>query len=463
MPHEVLVPPLGQTVDTVTLVTWYKGEGDVVREGELLFAIETDKATLDIEAQASGVLRRVTASEGDDVQALSAIALIVGPEEDGPEMEVTGQEVTEKQSAGGLSPPLDRATPGVGRPRASIMERLFVSPRARRLAEAESVPLESLSGTGPEGAIVARDVRAYLERQARRTITPVAERMAKEASLDWRQVQGSGPGGRVTKEDVAAAIGEAPGAEAPVAPVAEGITATAAREAQGGRPFNEPSVERPLEGIRAIIAERMAESTSRTARVTLMAEADASAMVALREQVTADGFAVSYNDLLLYVLGRALREHPALNASLEDHVVRQWKRIHVGLAVDTDRGLLVPVLRDVDEKRLEQLSQDTRDLIERVRTNKLRPEELTGGTFTLTNLGVFGIDAFTPIINLPETAILGVGRIKARPVAEGEQVVVRPMAWLCLTFDHRMVDGAPAARFFQRVVQLIEHPHLMHV
>jgi len=221
-------------------------------------------------------------------------------------------------------------------------------------------------------------------------------------------------------------------------------------------------MENPLQGVRAIIAERMAQSASETARVTLTADVDASALVSLREQLTLDGFAVSYNDLFLYILGRALREYPALSASLQGGVVRQWKRIHIGLAVDTDRGLLVPVLRDVDQKGLEDLSQETGDLIARARTSKLRPDELTGGTFTLTNLGMYGIDAFTPIINLPETAILGVGRIKARPVAEEGNVVVRPVVWLSLTFDHRVIDGAPAARFLQRVVQLVERPHLMH-
>ena len=451
MPHQVLVPPLGQTVDTVTLVTWYKEEGDEVQEGEPLFAIETDKATLDIEAQASGVLRRVTAAEGEEVKVLMAIALVARADERDV-ADVPGPGAPKGGPTGEMSSEPDRAGRVADRPAAPVGERLFVSPRARRLAEAEGVQLEGLSGTGPEGAIVERDVRAHLERRPRRTITPVAERMAEEAGLDWRQVQGSGPGGRITKADVAAA--EALEVERPgVIPVSE---------AAAQRPLNEPSLESPLQGVRAIIAQRMAESATTTARVTLMAEADASALVALRGELAADGYAVSYSDLFLYVSARALREHPALNASLEGGVVRQWKRIHIGLAVDTDRGLLVPVLRDVDGQRLEQLSGDSKDLIERARTRKLRPEELVGGTFTLTNLGMFGIDAFTPIINPPETAVLGVGRIKRRPVAEGETVVVRPVVWLSLTFDHRVVDGAPAARFLQRVVELVERPHLMH-
>jgi pyruvate dehydrogenase E2 component (dihydrolipoamide acetyltransferase) len=163
----------------------------------------------------------------------------------------------------------------------------------------------------------------------------------------------------------------------------------------------------------------------------------------------------------LYVLARALREHPRLNASLDGDAVKVWERIDIGLAVDAERGLLVPVVRDVDHKRLEQLAEETRALAERARAGRCTPEELRGSTFTLTNLGMYGIDAFTPIINLPECAILGVGRIKEQPVVIGGQVAVRQMVWLSLTFDHRLVDGGPAARFLQRVVQLVEGPHLL--
>jgi pyruvate dehydrogenase E2 component (dihydrolipoamide acetyltransferase) len=447
VPHQVLVPPLGQTTDTVTLVTWYKDEGEEVEEGEPLFAIETDKATLDIEAQASGTLRGVSVPEGQEVKVLSTVALIVGAREQAAVEEAQVPSVS--GSEGRPSPVVRRTVPA--------LEQLFVSPRARRLAEAEEVRWEELSGTGPEGAVVERDVRAYVKRQARRTITPLAERIAEEAGLDWRQLEGSAPNGRVIRQDVEAAIE----ARARAAPTLQrpGVSP----EKVTPRPYNEPLAESPLKGVRAIIAERMAQSTSETARVTLTADVDASALVALREQLSRDGYSVSYNAFFLYVLGRALREYPALNASVQGDMLRQWKRIHVGLAVDTDRSLLVPVLRDVDQKRLQDLSQETEDVIARARTNKLRPDELTGGTFTLTNLGMYGIDAFTPIINLPETAILGVGRIKARPVAGEGGVCVRPVAWLSLTFDHRVVDGAPAARFMQRVAQLVERPHLMHM
>ena len=226
-------------------------------------------------------------------------------------------------------------------------------------------------------------------------------------------------------------------------------------------PAEHPLESIPLTGIRGLIAERMAASHGQTAPVTLTSEADASALVELRGHLAADGVQAAYNDLLLYFLARALREHPRLNASLDGDTIRVWRRIDIGLAVDTERGLLVPVVRDVGSKGVTQLAAETVALAERARAGKCAPDELRGGTFTLTNLGMFGVDAFTPLINLPETAILGVGRIKARPVVVGDQIIARQTVWLSLTFDHRLVDGGPAARFLQQVVQLVERPHLL--
>jgi len=430
MSKEVMVPPLGQTVDTVTLVAWYKKEGDAVKEGEPLFSIETDKATLDVEAPSSGVLSRVTASEGDTLQALSVIALITTLDETPAPVPTEPAPISISKPS-----PVPDATPVVGAGSVSTHavgaglvsapapgNRIFISPRARRLSEEKGIALESLSATGPEGAIVERDVRAYLERHV-------------GADLVSAQVS------------PATAVGKAE-----ASPTAH----------PGASPLNEILTEMPLKGVRAIIAKRMAESTSTAARVTLTAEVDASALVALRRQLAEDGVQVSYNDLFMYILGRVLKEQPALNASLGGNVLRQWKRVHIGLAVDTERGLLVPVVRDADAKGLSQLSKETLRLVERARDGKLTPDELQGGTFTLTNLGMFGVDAFTPIINLPETAILGVGRIKARPAVRDKEIVILETVWLSLAFDHRTVDGAPAARFLQRVIQLIEHPHLMH-
>jgi pyruvate dehydrogenase E2 component (dihydrolipoamide acetyltransferase) len=439
MATEVLVPPLGQTVDTVTLVTWYKNEGDAVTRDEPLFAIETDKATLDVEAPASGVLRGIRAQPGDDVKVLSPIALIAEPDE----------VMDEPQSPVPLPPGKDSAPSLLGSVRVEGEaedrgeRRILISPRARRLVAEHNISVANLQATGPEGAIVERDVRAYIDGQAAPPITPVARRMAEEAGLDWQKLTGSGPGGRITRGDVTRAL------------------ETVAEAAPSDAGTNQVAEIIPLRSVRAVIAKRMADSVTTTAHVTLTAEADATDLVELRHRLIQDGVNVSYNDVFLTILGRALREHPQLNASMGKDSIQVWQRVHIGLAVDTERGLLVPVMRDVDQKSLLQLAEEVQSLVERARAGQCTPDELGGGTFTLTNLGMFGIDSFTPLINLPECAILGVGRIKRQPVMLGEEVVGRQMVWLSLTFDHRLVDGGPAARFLQRVVQLVERPHLL--
>jgi pyruvate dehydrogenase E2 component (dihydrolipoamide acetyltransferase) len=429
MAIQVLVPPLGQTVDTVTLVGWLKDEGEAVAQGEPLFTIETDKATLDIEAPASGLLQAVTARPGDEVQVLSQIALIAPAAEASAEVpEEEPQPVAVEPAAWQAGPapaPAVGAAAAAGARPQQAGRRLFISPRARRLAGKHGILLAALPATGPEGAIVERDVRAYLDAQAPPAITPVARRAAQDA----------GSSGKEVVEIV------------------------------------------PLRGVRTVIAEHMLHSSTSTAHVTLNVEADATALVDVRRRLARDGLDVSYNALLLNILGRALRDHPHLNASLEGDAIKLWKPVHIGLAVDTDHGLLVPVIRNVEGKGLRQLAGEIRLLAERARAGQCAPEDLTGSTFTLTNLGMFGIDSFTPIINLPECAILGVGRIKKQIVAATDLVeladlpglssnaigglAVRHMVWLSLTFDHRLVDGAPAARFLQRVVQLMEQPHLL--
>ena len=445
MSAEVLVPPLGQTVDTLTLVSWYKNEGEAVIAGEPLYAVETDKATLDVEAPATGVLRRVTANPGDVVKVLSAIARI--------EVEAEAKAEAEEDLSSASASASTLASP-----------RLFVSPRARRLAETEGVPLAEVRATGPQGAIVERDVQTYTDEvkskvkaeqvlastSASTMISPIARRIAEDAGLDRQAITGTGPRGQITREDV-----ESAAAQRDKAPE---IPARAQPLAPSPQPLA-PAV--PFSGIRALIAERMVAGHSRTAPVTLTAEADASALVELRRQLIADGVAVSYNDLFLTVLAKALAEHPRLNASLDGDSIKLWPQIDIAVAVDTERGLLAPVVRGVDRKGLAQLAAETAALAERARSGKCTPDELTGSTFTLTNLGMFGIDAFTPIINLPECAILGVGRIKTQPVWVTDHVEPREMVWLSLTFDHRLVDGGPAARFLQRVAQLAEKPHLL--
>ena len=265
--------------------------------------------------------------------------------------------------------------------------------------------------------------------------------MAEEAGIDWNTLAGSGPRGQVIRQDVELAL------------------STRQQLRAGGEPTVDvplpliPSTEEefesiPLSGVRAIIAERMAQSHNQTAPVTLTAEADATELVEMRLRLAARDVGVSYNDLLIFILGRALREHPRLNASLDGEQIKLWRRIDIGLAVDTDRGLLVPVVRNADQKGLAQLAAETKHLAEQARSGKITPDLLRGGTFTLTNLGMLGVDAFTPIINLPETAILGVGRIKEKPAVHNGQIAIRHLMWLSLTFDHRSGRRRPGRALF---------------
>jgi pyruvate dehydrogenase E2 component (dihydrolipoamide acetyltransferase) len=293
--------------------------------------------------------------------------------------------------------------------------------------------------------VVERDVVSYLNQAPK--VTPVAQRVASEEGVDLREVSATGPGGRIVKVDVQRAI-----KPVPVMPAA--------------LPDVEVIGRVPLKGVRGIIADRMGSSVRTTARVTLLMEIDATEFVSMRnrlkEKVSEEwGFTPGYNDLLAKVVASALRKFPYMNARLTVDAIEHLTHINIGLAVDTERGLLVPVIRDADVKSLRQFGVEFRELVERARQGRSLPDDLNGGTFTITNLGMYDVDGFTPVINLPEAAILGVGRISPKPVVRGESIAVRQMWTLSLVFDHRLVDGAPAARFLQHIKQLIEEPYLL--
>jgi len=473
MVREVILPKLGQTMEEGTIIEWLKQEGDEVRRGEVIFTTESDKATLEVEAPGKGYLRKILVPAGETVPVLTVVGLMTRTlDEDlsgyeGQQFQVSGLRSQVAEAAA-----LTRAEPETGAetrffPKNLVSQRIFASPRARKLAREKSVDLSQVVGTGPNGRIAERDVVAYLESLPK--VTPVARRLAEQAGLSLHTVQGSGPGGRITKEDVERAVGEfqVPGFRSQVAEA----TLPAAPAPEAAQPETlKPETLKPISGVRAVIARHMFESHQMTAPVTLTTEADATAFVEVREQLKASladelGFNLGYNDLLIRVVARALREFPYMNARLEgDHAtgaIRYLSEVNVALAVDTERGLMVPVVRDADRKGLVEIAREVRGLVERVQAGTALPDELTGSTFTVTNLGAYEIDGFTPIINLPETAILGVGRIKPRPAVVDGEVCVRQTVWLSLTFDHRLVDGAPAARFLRRIKQFIEEPYLL--
>jgi pyruvate dehydrogenase E2 component (dihydrolipoamide acetyltransferase) len=308
----------------------------------------------------------------------------------------------------------------------------------------------AIAGSGRTGRIVERDVRAWAAASApagQVRASPLARRMAEDLGVDLAQLASAQPGRRLDRSAVEQAARAVPAAT------------TAAPSAEQGL---------AMSGVRRITAARMAESAHTAASVTLTTDADATELVRLRGLINddlagADIRAPSYNDLLIRLVALALLEHPALNATLADERIIQHTAVHIGIAVDGERGLLVPVVRDADSKSVQQIAAESARLIELARTGKASADDLRGGTFTISNLGMYDIDAFTPIINLPECAILGVGRIVARPIVideASETIGVRKMMALSLTFDHRVVDGAPAARFLKRIKQFVEHPYV---
>ncbi len=409
MAYEVKLPRLGWDMEEGSLAAWLKQDGEFVNAGEFLFSIEGDKAVQEIEALDSGYLHIPPTSPkiGEKVPVGTLLGYLV------PEAEKASFRV-----------------PGNSSPKMSE------TPEPQRVAAVQEAPAlhEPAQPAGRPGQ------RIY--------ISPYARRLAQSLGVEWQKVQGSGSRGRIMAKDVESAVRT------------QDLPRPAAAAAQTTR--------LPMPSMRKKIAEHMAASAHTTAPVTLTCEVDATEMVALRkalkEDFAADRLAVpSYNDLLAKLSAQALLEHPMLNARLDGDEIVQSSSVHVAIAVDTERGLIVPVLRDVQTKGLRQIARESAALIEKTRAGTIGYDELQGATFTITNLGMFEIDAFTPIIDLPQCAILGVGRINPKQVvvdAEAGQVAIRHMVYLSLTFDHRLVDGAQAARFLQRIKRFIERPYL---
>jgi pyruvate dehydrogenase E2 component (dihydrolipoamide acetyltransferase) len=428
MAIEIVLPRLGWTMEEGTLVEWLKQDGDPVKPGEIIFTVESDKAVNEIESFDEGVLRIPADSPppGTKMPVGTLLAYILQPGEAMP----AGRASTAAANAIAVAAPAASTTA-----LSSRRSGPAISPRARRLARQLGVDWSSLKGSGASGRIAERDIQAA-SRAPR--VSPVARRMAQEAGVDLSTLAAQKPGARLQRQDVEAAL-------APPVP--------AAGEAA------------PLSSLRRIIAQRMGQSSRETAAVTLFAEADATELVALRQRFKEalsprQQRVPTYNDLFLKLTAIALAEHPALNASWQEDAIQVHAQVDIGMAVDTEAGLLVPVLRQVDRLSLQELAAQSAALAEGARTRRLKPDQLQGATFTVTNLGMYNIDAFTPIIDLPQCAILGLGRIDLRPAVREGQVVPRHQVVLSLSFDHRVVDGGPAARFLDAVRQYTEQPHL---
>jgi pyruvate dehydrogenase E2 component (dihydrolipoamide acetyltransferase) len=416
---EVVMPKLGADMQEGKIVRWLKKEGDRVKKGEIIAEVETDKADIEMEAYASGVVRKILASEGQVAPVGTVIAVIAEEGED---------------VSGVLAGKAPVAAPAPTRPAA---------PRAEAPAPAEP--------------------RAPAERVK---ASPLARRLARERGVDVRLLRGSGPGGRVVRADIERAAAPAAPAAAAAAPrpavaaapvpaaPAVAVPAAVAAAAAAGEAV-------PLTPIRRAIATRMVQSKAPVPHFYLTLDADMTRAQELRASLNAhdETLKLTVTDILLKACALTLPKHPYVNASFAGDKIQFHREVHVGIAVALDDGLITPVLRDVHRRALTQIAREARDLAERARNRKLKADELSGGTFTISNLGMFGIEEFSAIIVPPEAAILAVGAIQDAPVAEEGRVVIRPRLRLTLSCDHRVVDGATGARFLADLKKLLEAPY----
>ncbi len=452
MAHVLIMPRQGNTVESCVLVTWKVKEGDRVAEETPVCDVETDKATFEVPAGASGTVLKLLFPEGEDIPVLQPIAVIGNPGEDWAVQLPAGAAPASASAApvAADAPVVAASEAPTTSAAAPVQDDAAVgsSPRARKLARQEALSLGSLPGSGPGGRVIERDVRAAL---AQRPALTAAARAAVAAGAAV-PATGTGLGGRATSADLAsAAASAAPGDQPQV------------RATEVPSDFPGPVKETPVKGIRKLIAARMLESLTTTAQFTLNGAAEATRLQSVRARFKASapelGLAgVTINDLLLFLVARLLPAFPGLNAHKTGDTLRVFERVHLGVAMDTPRGLMVPVLRNADRLPLTAIAAETKRLGEACRNNTVQPDELTGSTFTVTNLGALGVESFTPVLNVPEVAILGVGGLVPRPVMDAQAaggVRFAPHLGLSLTINHQVVDGYPAAQFLKALREAV--------
>ena len=432
MANVVIMPRQGQSVESCIITTWQKKKGDPVAVGDILFSYETDKSAFDEPAQVEGTMLEILAAEGDVIPCLDPVCIIGTPGEDISAL---------LPKSGEAAAPAEDAKPEETAPKAeaeatvseSTGERVFISPRARHLALETGVDMTKVTSTGPHGRIIERDINKALDAGFTATTEAV------EAFLAGKPMP----------------VEEEPAKTETPAPAA----APAAAAAADFRAYD----EEPMSNVRKVIAKSMHASLSEMAQLTLNSSFDATNLLAYRAKLKECGEAlglskITINDMVLYAVSRVLPNYPEINANLIDNTFRKYKHANIGMAVDTDRGLLVPVIFGAETLTLAALSANAKALAGKAREGKLTPDEMSGGSFTVSNLGSMGVESFTPVINPPQTAILGVCCTVNRLKADG---TVYPAMGLSLTFDHRAVDGAPAAKFLKELCGALENFDLL--
>ncbi len=429
MAEFIVMPKMGLTMTEGFLTNWRKSEGDTVNKGDILFDVETDKLTNEIEAKTSGVLRKIFVND-ETVKILVPVAIIGTNDEDISELlkSAGGKAETEFKKE---EPPKAE----VPAPLAKVSEgRVKISPRAKKLAQELNVDFNLVTGTGPGGAITEDDIKKFPEKPKNK-VSPTAAVVAEQLNVDIDKIHKDN---RIMKEDV----------------IQYKLNENLVK-------YAEPQEYRKsMSTMRRIIAERMLKSVQTSPAVSFNIKVDTTAMKQLRDDLIGS-VKVSYTDILVKIVSMVLLDYPILNSSVDGNEVITRNYVNMGVAVSLPLGLLVPVVKYTNVKGLREISKEIKDLGERARTNALMTDELIGGTFTISNLGMFGIESFTPIINQPEAAILGVNAIIQEPVVVNGEVVIKPMMNLSLTADHRVVDGAVAAEFLAKLKQYIEKPGLL--
>jgi pyruvate dehydrogenase E2 component (dihydrolipoamide acetyltransferase) len=434
MAKEIFMPKLSSTMEAGTLLQWFKEEGDSVEVGDPLFEIMTDKINIEVEAYEEGKLLKRYFKEDDEVAVNHVIGYIGSQGESVPESppgESGNTEPAEVESQHPSKETIQNESP------ARNDEKVRATPAARRAARESGVVLLEVDGSGPKGRVHEADINAFEKSGSAVTkATPLARKVALTEGIRLEEVDGSGPNGKVYRKDIDEGTLEQP----------------------------VESARTKMEGIRKIVAKRMVESKTTAPHVTLTSEVDMTEAINLREQLIGGiekktGCRLSYTELIMKAAAHTLKEHRGMNVSLDGDYIVHHDAVNIGLAVAVENGLLVPVVKDADQKGLAALTEKCKALGRAARENKLKPDEMRGGTFTISNLGMYAIDAFTPVINQPESAILGVGRIQEKAVGVNGKIELRPMMSVSLSFDHRVIDGAPAAAFLTDLKKVLEQPY----
>lgn len=439
MASEVVMPKLGATMEEGTIVSWLVQIGEMIEEGDPIAEIQTDKIVMEIEAETTGVLLKILYDAGSVVKVHEIISYIgeEGESVEGLEKQsphASHEPIEEKQT------PPEKEMSKVGQPNHD--NKIRRTPAARKLAIDNQINLKEIVGSGQLGRIHKMDVQRFLEEHAKK-ITPLAKKIAHDHGINYTDMTGSGLHGKILKDDLVSSNGAS-------AKVENSNT-------------NQVDKRVPFKGMRKVIADRISESAYTNPHVTLLSEIDMSNSVSLRQDLLpviekAEGLRISFNEILIKATALALKQNPSINISLEEKEIVYHSHINIGMAVAVSDGLVVPVLRDVDKKGLATITKEAKSIGKQAREGQLSLDDMQGSTFTISNLGMYAVDGFTPIINSPNAAILGVGRIQKKPVIVNEEIAIRSMMSLSLSFDHRIIDGAPAAAFLTDLKDVLENP-----